>query len=962
MTGNGTRNGSGIDATEVPFLFDGKSYAGQAGDTLAAALIANGVNLIARSFKYHRPRGIIAMGVEEPSALVTLGTDLHTEPNVRASDVFLYPGLVANSQNAWPSLRYDIGAINSLLSPLLPAGFYYKTFFGPPKLWMFYESFIRRAAGLGQPPKGPDPDRYGHRAAFCDVLVVGAGPAGLAAALGAAEAGKRVILVEQDFLPGGSLLRESVTIDGVAGAQWARDVVTRIRAAGGRVLTRTTATGHWDDNFVTAVERRVEPGQAGMDQSGGGLAQVLWKMRCGQVILATGALERPLVFAENDLPGIMLAGAARALALRHGVAPGARAVIATSHDEAYRTAFALAGLGVEIVAILDSRAAPGGPLVDAARAKFPVHADARPVRGLKRGLALGGIEALIGGTKRKFSADCLAISGGMSPVLHLHRMAGGALDYDPVRGAFMPGAGRQNQTTIGAAAGEHDLSAILTGAAIDDPLGPVGPTAPGPIWRGEAKGKAFVDFQNDVTTGDLALAQREGYVSVEHTKRYTTLGMGTDQGKLGAMVALAQIADVRGLPLPEAGLTTFRPPYTPVTLGTFAGPMRDEHAAPIRGLPLAAAHDALGALWVPAGAWMRPRAYLLPGEGPGAASLREARMVRASVGLVDVSSLGKFEIAGPDALKLVEAVCATPMAKLAVGRGRYTVMLREDGMVMDDGTLWRLADDRWLLTSSSGGAARMARHLTYVADVLLGGPRAAAINLSEHWAGIALAGPKSAGMVSDLIGTPAPAHMGVIPATIAGINVRVLAASYSGERAFEVHVPGNHAPAVFAALLEAAQNLGGGVYGLDAMDHLRVEKGHVVIGAEADGRAIPSDLGLGGMLRKAGGFVGWQGLTRPALADSAGRRQLIGVTSLDGAQIPEGAMLVMREGEEPVGHVTTAAPRVAGDGAIGLGLLVDGASRHGQTLYAWSPTRKQIVPVRIGAPVFYDAEGARYRD
>jgi sarcosine oxidase subunit alpha len=951
------RTGSGIADVQIPFTFDGKSYVGLAGDTLAAALIANGVTVIARSFKYHRPRGIIAMGVEEPSALVTLGTGLHTEPNVRASDVFVYPGLVASSQNAWPSLRYDIGAVNSLLSPMLPAGFYYKTFFGPPKLWMFYERFIRRAAGLGQPPKGPDPDHYGHRAAFCDVLVVGAGPAGLAAALNAAQAGKRVILVEQDTVAGGSLLRETVTVDGVAGAEWARDIVARIRAAGGRVLTRTTATGHWDDNFVTAVERRVEPGQAG-----DGLAQVLWNIRCGEVILATGALERPLVFAENDVPGIMLAGAARALALRHGVAAGHRAVIATSHDEAYRTAFALAGLGVEVVAILDSRSAPDGALVAAARARFPVFTDARPLRGLKRGQVLGGVEALIGGAKRKFVADCLAISGGMSPVLHLHRMAGGALDYDAERGAFMPGAGRQNQITIGAAAGEHDLSRILASATIHDPLGPVGPAAPGPVWRGQAKGKAFVDFQNDVTTGDLALAQREGYVSVEHTKRYTTLGMGTDQGKLGAMVALSQIADVRGLPLPEAGLTTFRPPYTPVTLGAFAGPMRDEHAAPIRRLPLVAAHDALGALWVPAGAWMRPRAYPQPGESVGTASLREARMVRASVGLVDVSSLGKFEIAGPDALKLVEAVCATPMAKLAVGRGRYTVMLREDGMVMDDGTLWRLADDRWLLTSSSGGAARMARHLTYVADVLLGGPRAAAINLSEHWAGIALAGPQSAALLSDLIGEAAPAHMGLIPATIAGIAVRVLAASYSGERAFEVHVPGHQAPTVFAALLDAAQKRGGGVYGLDAMDHLRVEKGHVVIGAEADGRAIPSDLGLGGMLRKAGGYVGWQGLTRPALANPAGRRQLIGVTAINGAPIPEGAMLVTREGEEPIGHVTTSAPRVAGDGAIGLGLLVDGASRHGETLYAWSPTRKQTVPVKIGAPVFYDAEGARYRD
>ena len=944
-------------AGTVPFTFDGKAYAGHPGDTLAAALVAAGVKLVARSFKLHRPRGIMAAGVEEASALVTVGYGAHAEPNVRATDVFLYPGLVATSQNAWPSLRHDIGAVNSLAASLIPAGFYYKTFFGPPSRWMIYEHFIRKAAGLGQPPRVADPDHYAHRSAFCDVLVVGGGPAGLAAALHAAEAGKRVILIEQDIAPGGSLLREAVTIDGAPGDQWAQTMVARIRAAGGRVLLRTTAAGYWDDNFLFAVERRVEPGQPGQ-----GPAQVLWKLRCAEVVLATGTIERPLVFVNNDLPGVMLAGAARALALRHGVAPGRRAVIATSHDDAYRTAFALADLGVEIVAILDSRTAPAGPVIDAARARFAVFADARPLRAIRSRNALAGLDALVAGVRQRFDADCLAMSGGASPVLHLHRQAGGALAYDAARGGFLPGAGRQGNTTIGAAAGIHALASILDQADVVDPLGAATAPAPGPIWRDDVPGKAFVDFQNDVTTGDLALAQREGYTSVEHTKRYTTLGMGTDQGKTGAMVALAQIADLRGVALPEAGLTTFRPPYTPVTMGAFAGPARGDHAAPIRRLPLAAAHDALGALWVPAGAWMRPRAYPEAGESIGQASLREARMVRASVGVVDVSSLGKFEIAGPDALALVAAVCATPMAKLAVGRGRYTVMLREDGMVMDDGTLWRLAEDRWLITSSSGGAARMSRHMTYVADVLLGHPRAAVVDVGEHWAGLAIAGPRSAALLADLIGAPVPSHMGLCHGTIAGAPVRVLAASYSGERAFEVHVPGHLAHAVFAALVDAAQAAGGGVYGLDAMDHLRVEKGHVVIGAEADGRASPADLGMGGMLRKAGGFIGWQGLTRPALADQAGRRQLVGLTSIDGAGICVGAMLVVQQGEEPAGHVTTAAPRVAGQGAIALGLLTDGAARHGEVLLAWSPTRHSMVQVRVGPAVFHDPEGALYHD
>jgi len=941
----------------IAFSFDGQTMQGAAGDTLAAALIANGVSLVARSFKLHRRRGIMGSGVEEPSALVTVGSGAHVEPNVRATDVFLYPGLVATSQNAWPSLALDIGAVNSLAAALIPAGFYYKTFFGPPSRWMLYERFIRRAAGLGRPPVLPDPDRYGHRSAFCDCLVVGGGPAGLRAAWDAVQAGQRVILVELDARAGGSLLAETVTIDGMPGAEWAAAMVERIRAGGGRVLLRTTAIAHWDDNFVQAVERRREPGEPGE-----GDAQVLWKLRAGRVVFASGGIERPLVFVNNDLPGVMLARAARELVLRHGVVPGQRAVIATSHDHAYRTAFALADAGVEVVAILDTRADPAGPVVAAARARFAVHADARVLRAVARGGRVGAVEALIGGTRMRLSADLLAMSGGETPVLHLHRQAGGALDYDAARGAFAPGAARQAHETHGAAAGIHALAAILPGATIADPLGTVTPPVAGPVWRGEVPGKAFVDFQNDVTTDDLALAQREGYVSVEHTKRYTTLGMATDQGKTGAMVALAQIADLRGLPLPEAGLTTFRPPYTPVTMGAFAGPARGEHAGPIRRLPLAAAHDAHHALWVPAGAWMRPRAYLQPGESLGAASLREARMVRASVGVVDVSSLAKFEIAGPDALKVVETVCATPVAKLAVGRGRYTLMLREDGMVMDDGTLWRLAEDRWLITSSTGGAARMARHLSYAMDILLSHPRAAVIEVSEHWAGLAVAGPRAVAVLAELTGEPVPAHMGLIDAVIAGVPVRLLAASYSGERAFEVHVAADAAAAVFAALVAAAQGAGGGLYGLDAMDHLRVEKGHVVIGAEADGRTTPADLGLGGMLRKAGGYIGWQGLTRPALANPAGRRQLVGLTATTGQPIPEGAMLVGQPGDDPAGHVTTSAPRVAGEGQIALGLLADGAGRHGETLLAWSPTRKQTVPVMVGAPLFYDAEGARYRD
>lgn len=953
---------------EVRFRFDGREMPGREGETLAAALIANGVSLVARSFKYHRPRGIMAAGVEEPSALVTVGSGGRAEPNTRVTDVFLYDGLEARSQNAWPSLQFDVGAVNGLASRMIPAGFYYKTFFGPPSRWMFYEKFIRKAAGLGNAPSEADPDAFEHCAAFCDVLVVGAGPAGLAAALAASEAGRRVMLVEQDAEPGGALLRETVRIDGLAGPEWTTQAVARIRAAGGRVLRRATATGYWDGNLVSVVERLAEPGQP---VAADAIAQRLWKVRAGQVLLATGAIERPLAFGGNDRPGVMLSQAVRAYVRRFGVAPGRRAVIATSNDDGYRTAFALADAGVEIAAVLDGRTDADGSVVQLARKRFAVMGDARVVDTRTSGGRLSRVVAEVAGAERRLDADLLAMSGGFTPVVHLHKQAGGDLDWDAATQAFLPGKARQGQHSLGAAAGGHALSAILAEAwaagggvarsfAVDDPLGE-GTAAQAASIPATVRGKAFVDFQNDVTLGDVDLAWQEGYRSVEHLKRYTTLGMATDQGKTGNMAALARLAQAQGVEIPQAGLTTFRPPYTPVTLGAFAGSAVGDHAGPVRRLRLHEAHEAAGALWQPAGYWFRPRSYPRAGETPGEASLREARMVRSAVGLVDVSTLATFEIAGPDAARLLELVCISGIARLAVGRGRYTAMLREDGLVMDDGTVWRLDETRYLLTSSTGGADRMAQHLSYVRNVLAPGLKVSVVNGQEHHGAIAVAGPKSAALVGRQAGMDAPAHMHCARGMIAGVDVLVLAASYSGERAFEVYAPGHRIGPVWQALLEAAREAGGGPYGLDAMDHLRVEKGHVVIGAEVDGRVTPADIGLGGMVRKSGGFVGWQGLTRPVLASPEGRRQLVGLEALDG-MMPEGAMLVSAEGEEPQGHVTTAAPRVAGEGWIGLALLRDGAARHGEELLAWSATRGRKVRVRVCDPVFLDREGARYRD
>jgi sarcosine oxidase subunit alpha len=813
-----------------------------------------------------------------------------------------------------------------LAAPALSAGFYYKTFFGSAKKWMFYEYFIRKAAGLGNAPTLADPDRFSHRAAFCDVLVVGAGPAGMQAALDAAENGKRVILVEQDNVLAPSLLRDRQEQD----ADWIHATAERIRAAGGIILTRTTASGYWEHDLVTLTQRLSEPGQIPTQ----GVAQRLWHVRAGQVILATGSIERPMAFAHNDRPGVMLSQAVRSYVHRFGVVPGKRVVIATNNDDAYKSAQALKDAGAHIVAILDARPAPAG-----ANSWHRVYNDAVPLSTKGARHCLKSVSALVDGKTMDWDADLLAVSGGFTPVVHLHMQAGGTLDWNEDAQAFIPASSRQNVTTIGGAA---EPQAIFKMVPVSSPK------------------KSFIDFQNDVTLADVDLAWAEGYRSVEHLKRYTTLGMATDQGKLSNMAALGRLAEKQGVAIPDAGLTTFRPPYTPVTMGLIAGAGAKDAGAHVRRLALYDLHAAKKPIWQPLGYWFRPRAYPISGESLAQAALREAKAVRNNVGMTDVSTLAKFEVSGPDAAAFLEIICATTVSKLAVGRGRYTFMLREDGFVFDDGTVWRLDENRYLLTSSTGGADRMATHISYVRQALCPHLRVSAVNVQEHYAGLAVAGPKAKAVLAALIGAEPPRHMSTVPAAIAGVPVIILAASYSGERAFEIYVDASQAEAVWAACEAQVNALSGALYGLEAMEFLRIEKGHLVVGGEVDGRMTPHDLALDKMLNKAGGYIGASGLARPALSE-AGRRQLVGLEAIAG-DIPEGAMLIPSEGASPQGHVSAAAFRIITGGSVALGQLTDGFSRHGEILIASSPTRGQQARVRVVAPHFYDAAGERYRD
>jgi len=956
----------------ISFRFDGRTYQGLEGDTLASALLANGVRLMGRSFKYHRPRGALSAGVEEPNALVQVGQGGRFEPNTRATDLYLYDGLIAQSQNRWPGLALDLGAVNGLISRFIPAGFYYKTFFGGPKAWLVFEHFIRMAAGLGKPPTAPEADAFEHRSAFCDLLVVGAGPAGLAAALQAARAGARVILVEQDRQVGGTLVRDPATIDGQEGLAWAEAAKAEILAAGGRILLRTTAIGYWDHDLVTLVERRVEAGQPpGPD----GLSQRLWHVRARRTILATGALERSLLFSGNDLPQVMLSTAVRTWIHRFGVLPGCRAVVLAGDDDAYRTATLLqqAGAQVTLLELRQTATVAGQP--------FPVLTDVKVLKATGGSGGVRSVEITVKGQRQTLDCDLVAMAGGFSPVVHLHMQAGGALDWSESDGSFRPVSPRQNQFCCGAANGTAGLietlaearseaAALLTSLGFNpaDSAPPSvqseGTSGPGlPSLPLAAHGPAkttFVDFQNDVTLSDIDLAWREGYRSVEHLKRYTTLGMATDQGKTSNILGLTQLAALEQRPVPAVGTTTFRPPYTPVTIGALAGAAASGHSAPRRRMPLHDQHLALDPLWQPLGYWDRPRAYPRPGETLHSAALREARATRTTVGLTDVSTLAKFDIQGPDAGVFLERVCATRVRQLAVGRGRYTFMLREDGLVMDDGTVWRLAEDRWLLTSSSGGADRMAAHLSYVRKVLAPDLKVAIANVQEHWAAVACAGPLAASLVAPLLlDGAAPAHMGLGRGVLGGTPLLVLAASYSGERAFEIYVAADQAAGLWRHLADKVQAADGALYGLEALEILRIEKGHVVVGGEIDGRTTPGDLGMGKMLRPGGGYFGAQALQRPAL-QAPGRAQLVGLEAMGGI-IPEGSMLLPSPGAAPEGHVTAAGLRVLQGGSIALGLLRDGEARLGETLLACSPTRGVTTRVKVVPTVFHDPAGERYR-
>jgi sarcosine oxidase subunit alpha len=977
MTSFRTAAGGRIDrARPLSFTFDGQHYQGVAGDTLASALLANGVHLVGRSFKYHRPRGIVGAGAEEPNALVGLdrGPGRYA-PNLRATQLELYEGLAAESQNRWPSLRRDVAALGDLLAPLIPAGFYYKTFMQPASWWArVYEPRIREAAGLGRPPTGSDPDRYTQRHAHCETLVVGAGPAGIAAALAAAARGERVILCDEQAELGGSLLAETrATIDGKSAADWLAGALASLAASPNvTLLPRTTAFGYFAQNFVALAER-VGDHLAAPDPDLP--RERLWQVVARDVVLATGAIERPLVFPENDRPGVMLADAARVYATRYGVLPGRRVVVFTAHDDAYGAALDLAAAGAEIACIVDLRPVVDGVLPQQARAAGMHIVAGATITGTRGRLRVH--EAHVGRISpngdvvgvEAVSCDLLLMSGGWTPSVHLHSQARGKLVYAPALQAFVPGETPQACRSIGACAGAFGLQLALGPASRveNDPPRGGGFAGAAPHDRSPKRARAFVDFQNDVTAKDLTLALGEGFRSIEHVKRYTTNGMATDQGKTSNINALAIVAAASNRAIPEVGLTTFRQPYTPVTFGTLAGASRGEIFDPVRTTPIHGWAESAGAVFEDVGQWKRARFFPRAGEDMHAAVARECRAVREHAGVFDASTLGKIEVVGPDAAEFLERMYVNAWAKLEPGRCRYGILLNEAGFVIDDGVVGRIAPDRFHVTTTTGGAARV---LTMMEDYLqTEWPelRVFLTSTTEQWAVIAVQGPRARDILVPLVedvdlSREAFAHMSLRLGRVGGVPARLFRVSFTGELGYEINVPARHGRAVWERIWAEAQRHDAVAYGTEAMHVLRAEKGFVIVGQETDGTVTPDDLGLTWAIGKAKrDFVGKRSLLRPDLV-AKGRKQLVGLLTRDPSVVlEEGAQITAEAAPAPgtpaLGHVTSAYRSEALGRSIALALVADGRARLGSTLYV--PMPDGTVEVTLASPVFHDPKGSR---
>ena len=980
---------------KISFTFNGKKYFGYEGDTLASALLANGIHLVGRSFKYHRPRGFFGAGVDEPNAKVQLYKGAKTEPNANATEVELVEGLIVKSQNCWPSVSFDFGAINNLFQKFFPAGFYYKTFMWPKSFWYkVYEPIIRKAAGLGVAPLKPDPDRYEHKYEYCDVLIVGSGPSGLASALAAAKNGARVILAEDKSRFGGSLLVDEVTIGNKKGKEWADEAISQLKSMPNVIVkNRSQVFGYYDHNMMVMFEKtrdHIENPNKFTPR------QKLWYIRAKEIVISTGSLERPLIFGNNDRPGILLSSAAKEYLKVYGVLVGRKPIIFTNNDSAYDTAIEFKKNGINPL-VVDTRTNSDSSVISEAKnlnidIKFS-HGIANTKGHLKVNSATIGkfnSDKSSYENLEEVSCDCICVSGNWTPTVHLSSQSGNKLKFNETIDAFIPSQSRQKESTIGSANGSFTLKQALEdgfnkGFELSNKITNKNSKSTAPTSNERSYGehdkfwcmplpknkhyKRFVDFQNDVAVSDIELAVREGFRSIEHVKRYTTLGMATDQGKTSNLNGLQLVSNIEGKIVPEVGHTTFRPPYTAVTIGTIVGREVGKHYRPTRKSPMHEWHEKNNAVFVDAGLWLRPRYYKQNSESLEEAAKREANNVRKNVGVCDVTSLGKIDIKGPDTAEFLNRIYTNAWMKLPVGKARYGVMLREDGIVFDDGTTTRISENHFHMTTTTAQAVNVLAHLEYYLQVVWPELNVNVLSTTEQWAGAALAGPNSRELLSKLfpetnILNEALPFMGYKESDLFGVPARIFRISFSGELAYEINVESGYGIFMWEKIIELGKEMNIEPYGTEALSTLRIEMGHVA-GSEIDGRVIASDLSLEGMLSKKKDFIGKRSLNREAFINP-NREKIVGVVPLDKkSMIPEGSHLVSDSNASlpnpKLGHISASCWSVEYNNPFSLAILKDGKKKIGEKLYAVSPLKNKNIAVEIVSSHYVDPKGERVR-